>query len=186
MSDHIGAFVVTAGPEEIAIAERFEAANDDYSSILVKALADRIAEALAEYMHARVRRELWGYAPDEAFTPAGADRRAVPRHPSGARLPGPARPHREGHDLRTARRRARIGVGLTESYAMWPGSSVSGLYFAHPDAKYFAVGQRPTRPGRELRRTQGHHPRTSRTTPGSTLGSARQLGAMTQRERRRA
>ena len=67
--DHIGAFVVTAGPQEIAIAERFEAEGDDYSSILVKSLADRIAEALAEYMHARVRRELWGYAPDEAFEP---------------------------------------------------------------------------------------------------------------------
>src|SRR5690606_16306999 len=69
VTDHVGAFVVTAGPEELAIAERFEAAGDDYSSILVKALADRIAEALAEHTHQRVRRSLWGYAPDESFTP---------------------------------------------------------------------------------------------------------------------
>ena len=105
--DHVGAFVVTAGPEEIAIAERFEAANDDYSSILVKALADRIAEALAEYMHARVRRELWGYAPDESFTPQeliGEPYRGIRPAPG---LSGATRPQREGHDLRVARRPSR-------------------------------------------------------------------------------
>ena len=69
VGDYVGAFVVTAGAEDAKIAERFARANDDYSSILVKALADRLAEALAEAMHARVRRELWAYAPDEAFTP---------------------------------------------------------------------------------------------------------------------
>ena len=105
--DYIGGFVVTAGVEDEAIAKRFEHANDDYSSILVKALADRLAEAFAEAMHARVRRELWGYAPDEAFRARGADRRTLSRHPPRARLSGPARPHREGDAVPPARRRAR-------------------------------------------------------------------------------
>jgi 5-methyltetrahydrofolate--homocysteine methyltransferase len=141
VSDHIGAFVVTTGPEEIAIAERFEAAQDDYSSIMVKALADRIAEALAEFIHARVRRELWGYAPNESFTPQeliGEPYRGIRPAPGYPALPD----HSEKvtiFELLQAKR--RIGVSLTESYAMWPGSSVSGLYFAHPDAKYFAVGR---------------------------------------------
>ena len=141
VTDHVGGFVVTAGPEELAIAERFEAANDDYSSILVKALADRVAEALAEFMHARVRRELWGYAADEAFTP-----QELIAEPYRGIRPAPGYPAQPDHsekvtifDLLDAE--ARIAVGLTESYAMWPGSSVSGLYFAHPDAKYFAVGR---------------------------------------------
>jgi 5-methyltetrahydrofolate--homocysteine methyltransferase len=141
IADHIGAFVVTTGPEEIAIAERFEAAHDDYSSILVKALADRVAEALAEYTHALVRRELWGYAPDESFAPGeliGEPYRGIRPAPGY-----PAQPdHSEKHtifELLDAER--QVGVALTESYSMWPGSSVSGLYFAHPDATYFAVGR---------------------------------------------
>ena len=104
--DYVGGFVVTAGVEDEEIAERFERANDDYSSILVKALADRLAEAFAEAMHARVRRELWGYAPDEGFRAGGADRRALSRHPPRARLSGPARPHREGDAVPPARRGA--------------------------------------------------------------------------------
>ena len=139
--DHIGAFAVTAGPEEIAIAERFEAAHDDYSSIMIKALADRVAEALAELMHARVRRDLWGYAPEESFTP-----QELIGEPYRGIRPAPGYPAQPDHsekvtifELLDAER--RIGLSLTESYAMWPGSSVSGLYFAHPDAKYFAVGR---------------------------------------------
>ena len=141
VTDHVGGFVVTAGPEELAIAERFEAANDDYSSILVKALADRVAEALAERTHAVVRRELWGYAPDEAFAPG-----ELIGEPYRGIRPAPGYPAQPDHsekvtifELLDAER--RTGVGLTESYSMWPGSSVSGLYFAHPDAKYFAVGR---------------------------------------------
>ena len=103
-ADYVGGFVVTAGIEEVAIAARFERANDDYSAILVKALADRFAEAFAERMHERVRREFWGYAPDEALRARGADRRALPRHPPGARLSGAARPHREGDAVPPARR----------------------------------------------------------------------------------
>ena len=103
--DYVGGFVVTAGLEEVAIAERFERANDDYSSILVKALADRFAEAFAERMHERVRKEFWGYAPDETLRAGRADRRALSRHPPGARLSGAARPHREGDAVPPARRR---------------------------------------------------------------------------------
>jgi 5-methyltetrahydrofolate--homocysteine methyltransferase len=139
--DWIGGFVVTAGPEEIAIAERFEADGDDYSSILLKALADRIAEAFAEWMHERVRTELWAYAPDEACT---ADDLLRERF-RGIR-PAPGYPSQPDHTEKVTLFElldapAAVGVELTESFAMWPGSSVSGLYFAHPDAKYFGVGK---------------------------------------------
>ena len=96
-ADYIGAFVVTAGIEEVAIAERFERANDDYSSIMVKALADRFAEAFAERMHEKVRKEFWGYAPDEAIAPGRSHRRALSRHSPGARLSGPARSYGKGY-----------------------------------------------------------------------------------------
>ncbi|MBV9079316.1 MAG: B12-binding domain-containing protein, partial [Methylobacteriaceae bacterium] len=141
VADHVGAFVVTAGIEEVRIAERFERANDDYRSILVKALADRVAEAFAERMHERVRREFWGYAPDEAFAPA----ELIGEPYAGIRpAPGyPAQPdHTEKETLfRLTEAERRIGVKLTESYAMWPGSSVSGIYLAHPDAHYFGVAK---------------------------------------------
>jgi 5-methyltetrahydrofolate--homocysteine methyltransferase len=139
--DYIGAFVVTAGAGDDEIARRFEHANDDYSSILVKALADRLAEALAEAMHARVRRELWGHAPDEAFTPE-----ELIAEPYKGIRPAPGYPAQPDHTekatlfkLLDAER--AIGVSLTESYAMWPVSSVSGLYIAHPDAHYFGVAK---------------------------------------------
>ncbi len=139
--DYIGAFVVTAGVEEAAIAERFARANDDYSSILVKALADRFAEAFAEAMHTRVRREFWPYAPDESFAPDelhGEPYRGIRPAPGY-----PAQPdHTEKATLFTLLdAEARIGVRLTESFAMWPGSSVSGIYIAHPQAHYFGVAK---------------------------------------------
>jgi 5-methyltetrahydrofolate--homocysteine methyltransferase len=140
-ADYVGAFVVTAGAREEKLAERFAKANDDYRSILVKALADRIAEAFAERMHERVRREFWAYAPDETLT---SDERISEKYRGIRPAPGyPAQPdHTEKatlFDLLHAER--RIGVKLTESFAMWPGSSVSGLYFAHPQAHYFGVGK---------------------------------------------
>jgi hypothetical protein len=124
-----------------AIAERFEAAGDDYSSILVKSLSDRIAEALAEHLHAVVRRTLWGYAPDELFTPA-----ELSTEPYRGIRPAPGYPAQPDHSEKTTifdllGAEERVGVSLTESYAMWPGSSVSGLYLAHPEATYFAVGR---------------------------------------------
>jgi 5-methyltetrahydrofolate--homocysteine methyltransferase len=140
-ADYLGAFVVTAGIEEDAIAKRFAHANDDYSSILVKALADRFAEAFAEAMHAHVRRELWGYAPDEAL-PIEA---LIEETYSGIR-PAPGYPAQPDHTEKATLfalldAEARIGVELTESFAMWPGSSVSGLYIAHPQAHYFGVAK---------------------------------------------
>ena len=142
IADYVGGFVVTAGIEEVRIAERFERANDDYRSILVKALADRIAEAFAERMHERVRREFWGYARRRDLR-AGGPRRARTIAASARRRAIPPQPdHTEKatlFDLLEAER--RIGVKLTESYAMWPGSSVSGLYIAHPEAHYFGVAK---------------------------------------------
>jgi 5-methyltetrahydrofolate--homocysteine methyltransferase len=139
--DYVGGFVVTAGAEEEAISQAFVGRNDDYSSILVKALADRFAEALAEYMHMQVRRELWGYAGDETLTPQALSEETY----AGIRpAPGyPAQPdHTEKATLfRLLDAEGRAGVRLTESFAMWPGSSVSGLYIAHPESHYFGVAK---------------------------------------------
>jgi len=137
----LGAFVVTAGIGEDVVADRFKNANDDYSSILCKALADRLAEAFAERMHERVRREFWGYAPDEALSP---DDLILEKYQGIRPAPGyPAQPdHTEKATLFALLDGERqIGVRLTESFAMWPGSSVSGLYFSHPESFYFGVGK---------------------------------------------
>jgi 5-methyltetrahydrofolate--homocysteine methyltransferase len=139
--DYIGAFVVTAGIGEDIIADRFKNANDDYSSILCKALADRLAEAFAERMHQRVRTEFWGYAPDEALS---TDDLILEQYQGIRPAPGyPAQPdHTEKATLfRLLDAENTAGVKLTESFAMWPGSSVSGLYFSHPDSAYFGVGK---------------------------------------------
>jgi 5-methyltetrahydrofolate--homocysteine methyltransferase len=141
VADYIGAFVVTAGIGEDVVADRFKNANDDYSSILCKALADRLAEAFAERMHARVRREFWGYAPDENLP---ADDLILEKYQGIRPAPGyPAQPdHTEKATLfRLLDAENTAGVTLTESFAMWPGSSVSGLYFSHPESFYFGVGK---------------------------------------------
>jgi 5-methyltetrahydrofolate--homocysteine methyltransferase len=139
--DHVGAFCVTTG---IGIDERvaaFEAAHDDYSSILLKALADRLAEAFAERMHEQVRREHWGYAPEEAL-----DNAALIREQYQGIRPAPGYPACPDHtekatifELLDVPR--AIGVTLTESMAMFPTASVSGYYLSHPDAQYFGVGK---------------------------------------------
>jgi 5-methyltetrahydrofolate--homocysteine methyltransferase len=139
--DYIGGFAVTAGIGEDEVADRFKHKNDDYSSILCKALADRLAEAFAERMHARVRREFWAYAPDEQLTP---DDLILEKYQGIRPAPGyPAQPdHTEKKtlfELLDAENNA--GVKLTESFAMWPGSSVSGLYFSNPESFYFGVGK---------------------------------------------
>ncbi|RVA17348.1 methionine synthase [Mesorhizobium sp. M7A.F.Ca.CA.002.05.1.1] len=139
--DYIGGFIVTAGIEEVAIAERFERANDDYSSIMVKELADRFAEAFAERMHEKVRKEFWGYASDEALAPdelIGEPYRGI--------RPAPGYPAQPDHTEKATLFRLldgerNAGVSLTESYAMWPGSSVSGIYLAHPESYYFGVAK---------------------------------------------
>jgi 5-methyltetrahydrofolate--homocysteine methyltransferase len=138
--DHVGLFAVTAGIGADALARSFEAAHDDYSAILVKALADRLAEAFAEMLHARAREE-WGYGRSEALSHEDLLRE---RYRGIRPAPGyPACPdHTEKRtlfDLLGAEEAA--GIRLTESFAMTPAASVSGFYFAHPDAHYFAVGR---------------------------------------------
>ena len=139
--DWIGGFCVTAGGEAETIAAEFAKKGDDYSSIMVKALADRFAEAMAEYMHERVRRELWAYAPDEALTNTDL----IAEKYQGIR-PAPGYPSQPDHTeketlFRLLDAENRIGVSLTSSFAMTPAASVSGMYFAHPEAVYFAVGR---------------------------------------------
>jgi 5-methyltetrahydrofolate--homocysteine methyltransferase len=139
-ADHVGAFVVTAGIGEDEVADRFKRANDDYSAIMIKALADRLAEAFAERLHQRVRKEYWGYARDEALNSA----ELIAEKYRGIRpAPGyPAQPdHTEKATLFSLIGGERIGVKLTESFAMWPGASVCGLYFSHPESHYFGVGK---------------------------------------------
>jgi 5-methyltetrahydrofolate--homocysteine methyltransferase len=139
--DYVGAFCVTAGVGEEAKSKVFEEAGDDYNAILFKALCDRLAEAFAEHLHKRVRMEFWGYAPDE--TSMGDD--LIAEKYAGIRpAPGyPAQPdHTEkGTLFRILDATDSIGVELTQSYAMHPASSVSGLYFSHPDSVYFGVGK---------------------------------------------
>jgi 5-methyltetrahydrofolate--homocysteine methyltransferase len=140
-ADWVGGFAVTAGHGEIAVAEKFKAAGDDYSAILATALADRLAEAFAEAMHRKVRTELWGYAPDEAFD---IDALVAEQYRGVRPAPGyPAQPdHTEKATLfKILDAEAATGMELTESFAMNPPASVSGLYFAHPEAHYFGVGR---------------------------------------------
>jgi 5-methyltetrahydrofolate--homocysteine methyltransferase len=141
VADFVGAFAVTAGHGLDSLVAEFEAANDDYSAILSKALADRLAEAFAERMHERVRRELWGYAPAESLS---NDDLIAERYQGIRPAPGyPACPdHTEKRtlfELLEAERRA--GIRLTESYAMLPGASVSGYYFWNPGSRYFGLGR---------------------------------------------
>ena len=141
IADYIGGFAVTAGIGEEDVARRFERANDDYSKIMVKALADRLAEAFAEALHAKVRRELWAYAPDEHLT----NEELIAEAYGGIRpAPGyPAQPdHTEkGTLFKLLDAEKATGLKLTESFAMWPAAAVSGFYFAHPEARYFGVGK---------------------------------------------
>ena len=139
--DWIGAFVVTAGEGVEAMAAEFEAAHDDYSAILAKALSDRLAESFAERMHQRVRREFWGYAPDEALD---GDDLIAEKYRGIRPAPGyPACPdHTEKRTLfRLLEAETNAGVQLTESCAMTPASSVSGWYLSHPEAQYFGIGR---------------------------------------------
>jgi 5-methyltetrahydrofolate--homocysteine methyltransferase len=139
--DYIGAFAVTAGIGIEKIVGKFEKDHDDYNSIMTKALADRLAEAFAEHLHELVRKKYWGYAPDEKFE----NEDLVKEQYRGIR-PAPGYPAQPDHtekpiifSLLDAEKNA--GIKLTETFAMYPAASVSGLYFAHPDSKYFTVGK---------------------------------------------
>lgn len=139
--DYIGGFAVTAGLGEDGRAEKFKAAGDDYNAILFQALTDRLAEAFAEHMHQRVRQEFWGYAPEESFK--GED--LIAEKYDGIR-PAPGYPAQPDHTEKATLFRIldatqEAGVELTQSFAMHPASSVSGLYFSHPDSVYFGVGK---------------------------------------------
>jgi 5-methyltetrahydrofolate--homocysteine methyltransferase len=160
LTDHVGGFVVTAGHGLEELAAGFKGANDDYSAILASALADRLAEAFAERLHELVRRELWGYVRDEALT---NDDLIAERYQGIRPAPGyPACPdHTEKGELfRLLEAEARIGVRLTESYAMWPGAAVSGYYFWHPESAYFGLG----RIGRDQLEDYAHRKLTSAAT----------------------
>ncbi len=140
-ADYVGGFAVSAGIGIDEHVARFEAAHDDYSAILLKALADRLAEALAEYMHERVRIEHWGYAADESL-----DNDALIAEAYRGIRPAPGYPACPDHtekgklwELLDVER--EIGLKLTDSYAMYPTAAVSGFYFSHPDARYFSVGK---------------------------------------------
>jgi len=138
--DHIGAFAVTTGLGLDEVVKGYKAAHDDYNAIMAEALADRLAEAFAEYLHKKVRDE-WGYGLGENLT----REQMIEEQYRGIRPAGgyPASPdHTEKQTLWSLLDvEAKTGIRLTESCAMWPGSSVSGLYFAHPDSRYFAVGK---------------------------------------------
>ncbi|PSJ46759.1 methionine synthase [Zobellella endophytica] len=139
--DYIGAFAVTGGIGEDDIIRRYKDAHDDYNAIMASAVADRLAEAFAEYMHLLVRREYWGYAPDEALS---NDELIREKYRGIRPAPGyPACPeHTEKGTLwQLLDVESRIGMKLTESFAMWPGAAVSGWYFSYPDTRYFAVAQ---------------------------------------------
>ncbi|MEN3261729.1 methionine synthase [Sodalis endosymbiont of Spalangia cameroni] len=140
-ADYLGAFAVTGGLEEDSLAAEFDARYDDYNKIMVKALADRLAEAFAEYLHERVRKVYWGYAANENL-----GNEALIRESYQGIRPAPGYPacpdHTEKQTLWSLLEVTRhTGMQLTESFAMWPGASVAGWYFSHPDSKYFAVAQ---------------------------------------------
>ncbi|WP_146124042.1 methionine synthase [Burkholderia multivorans] len=140
VADYIGMFAVTAGLGVDAKEKQFEADHDDYSAIMLKALADRFAEAFAEAMHARVRRELWGYASDETLD---NDALIAEKYTGIRPAPGyPACPdHLVKRDMFAALHADEIGMSVTDSLAMLPAASVSGFYLAHPDSRYFSVGK---------------------------------------------
>jgi 5-methyltetrahydrofolate--homocysteine methyltransferase len=144
IEDYVGAFAVTAGIGiEKKLAE-FAAKHDDYNSIMLKAIADRLAEAFAEWLHRQVRREFWGYEQKTAADEK-PDLDALIREEYRGIRPAPGYPacpdHSAKADLFRVLDASRLGLTLTESLAMWPAASVSGFYLAHPQARYFAVGK---------------------------------------------
>ncbi|GAL85008.1 methionine synthase [Sporocytophaga myxococcoides] len=141
INDYIGGFAVTAGIGIEPLLEKYEKDHDDYNSILIKAIADRLAEAFAECMHEKVRKEYWGYASGESF-----DNEALIKEEYVGIRPAPGYPACPDHTEKSILFKlldpnCRTGIALTESFAMYPASSVSGMYFSHPDSKYFGLGK---------------------------------------------
>lgn len=140
-ADHLGFFAVTAGVNIEPIIEKYDADHDDYNSIMIKAIADRLAEAFAEMMHAKVRKELWAYATNESL-----DNEALIKESYDGIRPAPGYPACPDHTEKAEMWKfldieSKTGIMLTESMAMYPASSVSGYYIAHPDSKYFGLGK---------------------------------------------
>ena len=167
---------MTAGLDIEERLAAFERTHDDYHAIMLKALADRFAEAAAEWLHASVRKEFWGYAPAETLEQRRADQKPTAAS-ARPRLPGLPRPHREGRSVQAPRRPARTGMALTDSFAMTRRLAVSGFYFAHPDAHYFAGQQDRPRPagglGAAHRHDRGQKPSAGwRRCEGSSPGPA--------------
>ena len=147
VTDYVGGFITTAGIGAEEVAKAYQDAGDDYNSIMVKALADRLAEACAEWLHQQVRKEYWGYAKDEQL-----DNEALIKEQYSGIRPAPGYPACPDHTEKSTLfalldpeasegRAGRSGVFLTEHFAMFPAAAVSGWYFAHPQAQYFAVGK---------------------------------------------
>jgi 5-methyltetrahydrofolate--homocysteine methyltransferase len=140
LPDHIGAFAVTSGINLKGLCDKFRADNDDYNAIMAEAIADRLAEAFAEYLHKRVRDE-WGYGCAENLTPADLIQEKYRGIRPAAGYPACPDHTEKGTLWRLLDVQANTGMQITESFAMWPGSSVSGLYFAHPESRYFSLGK---------------------------------------------
>ena len=170
LADYLGAFAVQAGEGLDEHVARFEAEHDDYRAIMAKALADRFAEAFAELMHERVRKEFWGYASDEHLSNAELIKEAY----TGIRpAPGyPACPEHTEKGLlwQLLDPETRAGLKLTESYAMWPAAAVSGWYFAHPEAHYFGVGKIGREQVEDYARRKGWDIKTAERWLASALG----------------
>jgi len=154
VKDYLGAFAATSGIGIEARVKEFEARHDDYSAIMLKSLADRLAEAFTEHLHQRVRREFWGYAADESL-----DNEALIREEYRGIRPAPGYPACPDHTEKGALFRLLdapgLGITLTESYAMWPAAAVSGFYFSHPESHYFAVGKIGLDQAEDYARRQG-------------------------------
>jgi 5-methyltetrahydrofolate--homocysteine methyltransferase len=140
LPDHMGAFAVTSGIGLNALCDRFRAENDDYNAIMAEALADRLAEAFAECLHKRVRDE-WGYGRSENFTPVDLIQEKYRGIRPAAGYPACPDHTEKGPLWDLLKVEVNTGMQITESFAMWPGSSVSGLYFAHPESRYFSLGK---------------------------------------------
>jgi 5-methyltetrahydrofolate--homocysteine methyltransferase len=140
LPDHIGAFAVTSGIGLKELSDKFRADNDDYNAIMAEAVADRLAEAFAEYLHKRVRDE-WGYGCQENLNPADFIQEKYRGIRPAAGYPACPDHTEKGILWRLLDVQANTAMKITESFAMWPGSSVSGLYFAHPESRYFSLGK---------------------------------------------
>ena len=140
LPDHIGAFAVTSGIGLKELCDRFRAENDDYNAIMAEAIADRLAEAFAECLHKRVRDE-WGYGREENLSPGELIQEKYRGIRPAAGYPACPDHTEKGTLWQLLDVERNTGMRITESFAMWPGSSVSGLYFAHPESRYFSLGK---------------------------------------------